>query len=352
MLAQALPAIINCILPGNLMKGLATTPTKLSAVAPCYNEAAVLVEFHRRMSAACASLTDDYEIVLVNDGSSDDSWPVLLSLAEQDPHVVAINLSRNHGQPLALTAGLAYCRGERILIIDVDLQDPPELLSEMMALCDRGADIVYGKRRSRAGESIFKRLTAFLFYRVLNLFTDQHIPEDTGDFRLIARRVLDVLNSMPENHRFIRGMISWVGFKQVAFLYDRSPRFAGKTKYALRKMLHFALDAITSFSVRPLRLAFYAGGILCMVSILLLVFSIGAYFVDRTIRGWTSIMAVMLFFLAAQFLVLGLIGEYVGRLYIEAKHRPLFIVEDVVACGRPVSPLAAPDSEIQAGYER
>ena len=342
------------------MKGSATAPRdhsrnltiKVSAVAPCYNEAAVLVEFHRRLSAACGGVTDDYEIVLVNDGSSDDSWSVLLSLAEQDPHVVAINLSRNHGHQLALTAGLAYCRGERIFIIDADLQDPPELLSEMMARCDSGADIVYGKRRSRAGESVFKRLTAFLFYRVLNLFTDQHIPEDTGDFRLITRRVLDVLNSMPENHRFIRGMISWVGFQQVPFLYDRSPRFAGETKYQLHKMLRFALDAVTSFSVRPLRLAFYAGGILCAVSILLLAFSIGAYFVDKTIRGWTSIMAVILFFLAAQFLVLGLIGEYVGRLYMETKHRPLFIVEDIVVGGRPVSRSGAPDRGIQAGYER
>ena len=342
------------------MKGYVTAPqahsrkasTKISAVAPCYNEAAVLVEFHRRVSAACASVTDDYEIVLVNDGSSDDSWPLLVSLATADPHVVAINLSRNHGQQLALTAGLAYCRGERILIVDADLQDPPELLSEMMVLCDSGADIVYGKRRSRAGESIFKRLTAFLFYRLLNLFTDQHIPEDTGDFRLISRRVLDVLNSMPENHRFIRGMISWVGFKQVPLPYDRSPRFAGETKYQLRKMLHFALDAITSFSVRPLRLAFYAGGILCAGSILLLGYSIGAYFVDRTIRGWTSIMAVMLFFLAAQFLVLGLIGEYVGRLYMETKHRPLFIVEQIVVGGPPAARTAAPDSGIQVGHER
>jgi dolichol-phosphate mannosyltransferase len=342
------------------MKGYVTAPpahsgkptTRISVVAPCYNEAAVLVEFHRRVSAAVSGVTDDYEIVLVNDGSSDGSWPVMVSLAAQDPHVVAINLSRNHGHQLALTAGLAYCRGERILIVDADLQDPPELLADMMALCDSGADIVYGKRRSRAGESIFKRLTAFLFYRVLNLFTDQHIPEDAGDFRLITRRVLDVLNSMPENHRFIRGMVSWVGFHQVPLLYDRSPRFAGETKYPLRKMLRFALDAITSFSVRPLRLAFYAGGVFWAISIVLLAYSIGAYFVDRTIRGWTSIMAVMLFFLAAQFLVLGLIGEYVGRLYMETKHRPLFIVADIVAGGRPESRSAPPDGGIPVGYER
>jgi glycosyltransferase involved in cell wall biosynthesis len=328
------------------------TAPAVSAVAPCYNEVAVLMEFYRRLSAACSEVSQDHEIVLVNDGSSDQTWSILLALTEQDPHVVAINLSRNHGHQLALTAGLAYCSGERIFIIDADLQDPPELLPEMMALCDGGADIVYGKRRSRAGESVFKKLTAFLFYRVLNLFTDQHIPEDTGDFRLMTRRALEVFNSMPENHRFIRGMISWVGFKQVPLLYDRSPRYAGETKYTLPKMLRFALDAVTSFSIRPLRLAFHAGGILCALSILLAGITVYAYFADKTIRGWTSIMAMMLFFFAVQFLVLGLIGEYVGRLYLETKHRPLFIVQDVVASGRRASHAVASDNESQVGYER
>jgi polyisoprenyl-phosphate glycosyltransferase len=300
-------------------------------VTPCYNEALVLPEFYRRVTAACRSVTEDYQIVVVNDGSSDASWPILRSLAATDPHLSAIDLSRNHGHQLALTAGLSYCHGEQILIIDADLQDPPELLPQMMKMAQSGIDVVYGQRRSRAGESAFKRLTAFLFYRILNWFTDQHIPEDTGDFRLISRRVLDVFNSMPENHRFVRGMISWVGFKQAPIIYDRAPRYAGSTKYTAGKMMQFALDAVTSFSVRPLRLSFYAGFLLCGLAAVLLAISLFAYFLQTTIRGWTSVMAVLLVFLAAQFLVLGLIGEYVGRLYMETKNRPLFIVREVVS---------------------
>jgi polyisoprenyl-phosphate glycosyltransferase len=303
---------------------------ELSVVTPCYNEALVLPEFYRRMTAACRSVTEDYRILFVNDGSSDESWPILLSFAANDPRVSAIDLSRNHGHQLALTAGLSYCGGERILIIDADLQDPPELLPQMMKIAQGGVEVVYGQRGSRAGESRFKRLTAFLFYRILNWFTDQHIPEDTGDFRLISRRVLDVFNSMAESHRFVRGMISWVGFKQAPITYDRSPRYAGSTKYTIGKMLHFALDAITSFSVRPLRLGLYAGFLLGALAIVLLAISIFAYFLQATIRGWTSVMAVLLFFLAAQFLALGLIGEYVGRLYMETKHRPLFVVREMV----------------------
>lgn len=322
----------------------------LSVVAPCLNEAAVLPEFHRRVTAACRRITDRYEIIVVNDGSSDASWPVLMSLSATDPRLIAVNLSRNHGHQLALSAGLSYCSGERILIIDADLQDPPELLGEMLEICEAGADVVYGQRRSRARETIFKKITAFLFYRLLNWLTEQNIPRDTGDFRLITRRVLDVFHAMPEKHRFIRGMISWVGFRQVPLPYDREPRFAGRSKYTLRKMFHFALDAITSFSVRPLRLAFYAGGLLCALSLAVMAYSIYAWFVQATIRGWTSIMSVMLFFVAAQFIFLGLIGEYVGRLYIEAKQRPLFIVQDVIVGGvsasAPVSTAAR-----QGGHE-
>jgi dolichol-phosphate mannosyltransferase len=286
------------------------------------------------MSAACTALTPNYEIVFVNDGSSDGTWPLIVSFTTKDPHVTGVNLSRNHGHQLALTAGLAHCSGGRILIIDADLQDPPELLAPMMAVMDEGAEVVYGKRKSRAGESTFKKLTAHLFYRVLNLFTDQYIPEDTGDFRLISRRVVEVFNSMPENHRFIRGMIAWVGYKQVPFLYNREPRFAGETKYTPAKMFRFALDAITSFSVRPLRLAFYVAFMLSGVSLALIVYSLAAYFTGRTIRGWASMTAIMLFFLAMQFLFLGLIGEYIGRLYLEAKKRPLFVVHTVVRAER------------------
>lgn len=256
-----------------------------------------------------------------------------------------MNLSRNHGHQLALTAGLSHCSGERIFIIDADLQDPPELLGEFMEAMDADVDVVYGKRRSRAGESGFKKGSAFLFYRILNLFVDQPIPADTGDFRLISRRVLNVFNSMPENHRFIRGMIAWVGFRQEPLSYDRSPRFAGDTKYTLAKMFRFALDAITSFSVKPLRLAFYAGFILSGLSVLLIVFAVSAYFANDTVRGWTSLAAGFLFFMGAQFLFLGLIGEYVGRMYLEAKQRPLFVIQEVVRAGSFPETLALDCSE-------
>ena len=303
---------------------------RLTVVSPCYNESSVLPQFHERVSDVCRRLVPDYEVVLVDDGSSDDTWAIMSALAAHDPHLVCISLSRNHGHQLALTAGLHYCRGERILIIDADLQDPPELLDDMMKVVDEGYDVVYGMRRTREGESAFKKGTAFLFYRLLNAFADREIPKDTGDFRLITRRVLEILNAMPENHRFIRGMVSWAGFRQTPFMYDRKARAAGETKYPLRKMLAFALDAITSFSVKPLRLAFYAGMMLSAISILLLAYSVYAYFATNTVRGWTSMIAIMLIFFSIQFLFIGLIGEYLGRMYLEAKRRPLFVVNHVL----------------------
>lgn len=305
---------------------------QLSVVIPCCNEAGVLPELHRRVSAVCREAVRDYELVLVNDGSADETWPVLVSLSANDPHVVCVNLSRNHGQQLALTAGLALCRGERILILDADLQDPPELLPAMMAAIDNGADVAYGQRERRDGETAFKRISAYLFYRMMNLVADQHIPEDAGDFRLITRRVLRVFCSMPERHRFIRGMIAWAGFKQVGIPYRRAPRAAGETKYTLRRMAGVALDAITSFSVRPLRLALYVGLCLSLASVGMVAVSIWAYLAHDTVRGWTSLVSIILLFFAAQFLFLGLIGEYLGRLYLESKQRPLFIV-DAVVCG-------------------
>jgi polyisoprenyl-phosphate glycosyltransferase len=320
----------------------------LTVVSPCFNEGSVLRQFHERVSEVCRRIVPDFEIVLVDDGSSDDTWIVMADLASRDPHMVCVSLSRNHGHQLALTAGLHYCRGERILIIDADLQDPPELLDEMMRLADAGNDVVYGMRRTRGGESFFKKATAYLFYRVLNTLADREIPKDTGDFRLITRRVLEVLNAMPENHRFIRGMVSWAGFRQVPLMYDRHARLAGETKYTLRKMLAFGLDAVTSFSVKPLRLAFYAAVILSAGSILLLAYSVVAYFETKTVRGWTSIIAVILFFLSAQFLFLGLIGEYLGRMYLEAKRRPLFVIQDVVY-GTREREMKAQES---SGYER
>ena len=306
----------------------------LSVVIPCYNEAATLPELHRRVSAVCRETVGDYELMLVNDGSTDETWPILMSLSANDQNVVCVNLSRNHGHQLALTAGLALCRGERILILDADLQDPPELLPTMMAAIDNGADVAYGQREQREGETVFKKATAYLFYRLLNLLADQHIPEDTGDFRLITRRVLRVFSSMPESQRFIRGMMTWVGFKQVGIRYRRAPRLAGETKFTLRRMTSFALDAITSFSVKPLRLALYSGLCLSVLSVGMFVASLWAYLRHDTVRGWTSLASIVLLFFAAQFLFLGLIGEYLGRLYVESKRRPLFIIDAVVCGGR------------------
>jgi len=251
-------------------------------------------------------------------------------LAEVDKKLIAINLSRNHGHQLALTAGLDLCRGDTILIIDADLQDPPELLGPMLgAMREKGADVVYGVRRSRAGETAFKRATAHGFYRLLSRATEVDIPLDTGDFRLMSRRALDALLAMPEQSRFIRGMVAWIGFKQLPFAYDRQERFAGRTNYPLKKMLRFAFDGLTSFSSAPLKLASHAGLILSVGSLLLLFYIAYGFFTGAAVSGWTSLMLVVVLLGAVQMFVLALMGEYIGRLYNEAKGRPLYIVQEV-----------------------
>jgi len=304
---------------------------KLSIVVPCFNEEACLGELHQRLGkAARQAVGSDYELVLVNDGSSDDSWSAMRRMAARDARVVAVNLSRNHGHQLALTAGLDLCRGEAILIIDADLQDPPELLPAMIAaMRDSEADVVYGVRRSRAGETAFKRATAHGFYRLLSRATEVDIPVDTGDFRLMSRRALDAFLAMPEQARFIRGMVAWIGFKQVPFPYDRAERFAGTTKYPLKKMMRFAFDALTGFSSAPLKLASHAGLWLSLGSVLLIIYIAFAWLEGRSIQGWTSLMLVVVVLGAIQMFVLALLGEYIGRLYNEAKRRPLYIVQEV-----------------------
>jgi glycosyltransferase involved in cell wall biosynthesis len=303
----------------------------LSVVIPCYNEAACLELLHARVSAAArAAVGDDHEIVLINDGSRDDSWAVMQRLSTQDPRLVAINLSRNHGHQLALTAGLDLCSGEQILIIDADLQDPPELLTDMRAaMASQSADVVYAVRRKREGETIFKKATAAAFYRVLDRVTDTPIPLDTGDFRLMSRRALDALLSLPEQARFIRGMVAWVGFRQVPFPYDRAERHAGETNYPLGKMVRLAFDAVTGFSTAPLRFASHASVILAGASLLLLFYILWGFFEGSPVQGWTSTMLVVTVLSAVQMFVLGMIGEYLGRLYIESKRRPLYLVADI-----------------------
>lgn len=308
------------------------TGLKLSVVVPCYNEADGMHELHRRVSAVCrACVGDAYELVLVNDGSRDATWACMSELSRADKHLVAVNLSRNHGHQLALSAGLQLSRGERVLILDADLQDPPELLPAMMARMDDGCDVVFGQRIKREGETLFKKASAYAFYRLLERMVDIDIPTDTGDFRLMSRRAVDILNGMPEHHRFIRGMVSWIGLRQEALPYERAARFAGETKYPLSKMLRFAIDAITAFSVRPLRLASYYGICFGLATLLLLAYVLIHYFTGRTVEGWTSLAVIMLGLGSVQLFVAGVMGEYLGRLYVESKGRPLFVIQEILS---------------------
>ncbi len=307
------------------------SPFRLCVVAPCYNEAAGLPEFVSQVDQVCAKLTSEYEINLVNDGSSDETLAVSLHLASINPSIRVVNLLRNFGHQAAVTAGLDIATGDAVVLIDSDLQDPPEVILDMVSEWKKGADVAYGLRRTRAGETAFKLFTAKLFYQILRSMTKSTIPADAGDFRLMDRRVADVLRSMREQHRFIRGMVSWVGGNQVAVLYDRRPRFSGETKYPFRKMFSFALDAITSFSVVPLRLVSYLA--LAVIS-LAIIAGIGVVAVKLLnpnffIPGYPSIIITIVFFGGVQLLALGIIGEYLGRMYETTKARPLYIIEQV-----------------------
>ncbi len=301
----------------------------LSVVAPCFNEEEVLVELHRRVSAACRAVAASYEIVLVDDGSTDATWSVLSRLAEDDPCVVAVKLSRNHGQALALAAGLSVCRGERVLVIDADLQDPPELLPELLARMNCGADVVYGQRRRRAGENPLKVWAAAVFYRVLNRLSDTPVPLDTGDFRLISRRVCDVLLAMPERHRFTRGMVSWMGFRQEPLLFDRAPRFAGRTKWPFRKRHRLARDALIACSTWPPKLAYLLGLVVTLAGLVLALTALLAWALGRPVPGAVGILGGVALLGGVQLLVLGVLGEYLGRIYEQSCGRPLFIIEAI-----------------------
>lgn len=310
----------------------ADEPLALSVVVPCFNEEEVLPLMHARLVRACEDAigTAKFEILLINDGSRDGTWNVMREISERDPRFVSVNLSRNFGHQAAVTAGLELARGERVLIIDADLQDPPELLSAMMKKMDEeAADIVYGQRSGRDGESHFKKLTASVFYRILNRLTDIDIPQDTGDFRLVGRRAVDALNSLPEHIRYIRGMFAWIGFVQVPFHYQRDARAAGTTKYPLIKMMRLAFDGITSFSIMPLRLASSLALLFLAVSFLLGSYILYVNLVYQTVPGWTSTLLIMLIFTSVQLFLLGLMGEYIGRMYLEVKQRPKYIISEV-----------------------
>ena len=303
---------------------------ELSIVIPCYNEEQGLPELLRRLRAVLATLTiASYEIVLIDDGSGDATWSLIEAAAATSSDVVGVALTRNHGHQLALTAGLATAKGDRVFVLDADLQDPPELLGAMMAVMDRGSDVVYGQRIARKGETLFKRLSARWFYRILNSFTDVPIPLDAGDFRLMNRRVVDILNAMPESQRFVRGLVSWIGLKQTAFPYERDERFAGETKYPLRTMVRLAVDALTGFSIQPLRIASYFGLVFGLIGVACMIYVICSWLYSNSVRGWTSLISIVLLLGSAQLIVLGAIGEYIGRLYMESKRRPLYLIREI-----------------------
>ena len=329
------------------------TRPELSAVIPLFNEHDGLDELYRRVSLACRNEgLADYEIVLVNDGSTDGTREKAFDLAHSDSRVTVIDLSRNYGHQVALTAGLEFCSGRRIFILDADLQDPPELLGPMMRKMDEGYDVVYGVRTSREGETWFKRASASLFYRFLRRLSDTDIAEDAGDFRLMSRRALDHLIEMPERFRFIRGMVSWLGFRQYPMPYDRSRRLTGVSKYPLKKMLLLAVDAVTSFSILPLRVASLAGLVVGVFGLLLLGYTLASWMLGHVVQGWTSIAAIVLILGSVQLFVLGVFGEYLGRMYIEVKRRPLYIVREIARGGRSVteqSVLERERSHVRAG---
>jgi len=304
----------------------------LSIVAPCYNEEATLEALLKRTGNAARSVVgSDYEIVLVDDGSQDNTWPLIETRAVSDPNIVAIKLSRNHGHQIALTAGLAAAKGALIFVIDADLQDPPELLGEMLSvMISEHADVVYGRRKSRDGETWFKKATASAFYRSLESSSKIDIPLDAGDFRLMTKRVADALVAMPEPDRFVRGMVAWIGYKQVPFDYEREARHAGETKYTLRKMVRLAADAFMGFSMAPLRLAAKLSILMFLILTGVIAFAFISWLMFDTVSGWTSMMVLVSFASAMQFAVLAIMGEYLGRTYLASKSRPLFMIDQVV----------------------
>ena len=305
---------------------------ELSVVIPIFNEAAVIDELKRRLAEVMGKLdasVRSWEVIFIDDGSRDASLEMLRQMAAVEPRFKVVSFARNFGHQMAITAGVDMAEGDAVVIMDADLQDPPEVVVEMMEKFREGFDVVYGVRKSRAGETAFKTLTASVFYRVLNSFLGVQIPVDAGDFRLVSRPVVLTLRALRERHRFVRGMVAWVGFKQTALYYDREARFAGETKYPFSKMLRFALDAITSFSILPLRFATWLGIGVGLVAIAYSLFAIYVkVFQGGLVPGWTTLMIAVALGASAQLFMIGVLGEYVGRIYEEIKRRPLYITAE------------------------
>ena len=303
---------------------------KISVVIPMYYEEAVVYECYNRVVNSLKKLNNyEYEIVVIDDGSKDKTLKILESLAVNDNNLKIISFSRNFGHQAAVTAGLKETTGDVVVIIDADLQDPPELIEKMIKLWEDGNDVIYAKRNVRKGESRFKLYTAKMFYRVLNGLSDIEIPKDTGDFRMADKKVVDVINSLPEHNKFLRGLFSWVGFKQVPFEYERKERFAGKTKYPLKKMIKLAIDGIISFSSKPLKLIGGIGIFSIVISLAVLIYSLLSYIFNwnNLMPGWTSIMVSITFFAGVQLLSIWMMSEYISRIYDESKKRPEYIIK-------------------------
>jgi glycosyltransferase involved in cell wall biosynthesis len=304
----------------------------ISIVVPVYNESEVIGTFYERASRVFAAIEGfDYELIFVNDGSSDGSYERLSRFAAADPRVRVLKFSRNFGHQIAITAGIDYAHGDCVVVIDADLQDPPEVINAMIEQWREGFDVVYGVRAEREGEGTMKLATAALFYRLLGRLTTIQIPVDVGDFRLLSRRAVDQLKQLREKDRFVRGLVSWIGFKQTGVTYHRDKRYAGETKYPYRKMIKFALDGITSFSTAPLKLASWMGYGAALLAILYLLSVFVQKLLGYTVDGWATIMVALLFLGSVQLICLGILGEYLGRIFNEVKPRPMYVVEEVLS---------------------
>lgn len=308
---------------------------ELSLVIPIYNEEEVLPQLEARLGELLRVIGADTEVVFVDDGSKDRSLELLRLMAQRERRYRVLSFSRNFGHQRAITAGVDKSRGEAVVVMDADLQDPPEVIVEMVAKWRAGYDVVYGRRRSRQGESFFKLITAKVFYRVFAAMIPIAVPLDTGDFRLMSRRVVQTLRALDETHRFVRGLVAWVGFKQTAVEYDRHARFAGETKYPLKKMLAFAADGIASFSIQPLRFATYLGVLTACGSIVLAIWAVIRWQLGATVTGWTTTFILIAFLFSVQFFMIGVLGEYVGRIYEQSKKRPLYVIAEKINFGRP-----------------
>lgn len=301
----------------------------ISVIIPVYNEETNILRLHSQLRQTLAKLTENYEVIFVNDGSTDKSLSLIRELARQEPTVKFIDFSRNFGHQVAVSAGIDKARGAAIIIMDSDLQDPPELITDLYARWQEGYEVVYARRRQRLGESTTKKLTARFFYRLMARITNISIPLDAGDFRIFSRKVADVLKQMPEKHKFIRGQISWIGFNQTYLEYDRAERAGGETSYTYRKMIRLALDAITSFSNLPLKLATISGFVVSGIAFVLMLYTLYSRFIIKDyVPGWSSLMLSVLFMGGVQLIAIGIIGEYISRLSDNVRNRPLYIIND------------------------